>query len=83
VDCIVGVKNGLIVSIFETVKSGDKTEFCRIEGKRPRAHGRSRFKGNRRLDLEEVLRGRSVFQEKAILSKIRRGAGCQYFEAMS
>jgi len=82
-DCIVGVKNGLIVSIFETVKSSaNMTEFLRIKSEQKRAHGRSRFNGNRRLDLEEFLQGRSVFHGQAMLSKIRRGAGCQYFEAM-
>jgi hypothetical protein len=83
VDCIVGVKNGLIVSIFETVKSSaNTTEFLRIESEKKRAHGRSRFVGNRRLELEEDLRGRSVFHEQAMLSKIRPGAGCQYFDAI-
>ena len=84
VDCIVGVKNGLIVSIFETVKSNvNVTKFLRIESETKRAHGRSRFDGNRRLDLEGNLRGRSVFHEQVMLSKIRPGAGCQYFDAMT
>lgn len=38
-DCIVGVKDGLIVSIFETVKSSAiVTKFLRIEGETKRAH---------------------------------------------
>lgn len=83
VDCIVGVKNGLIVSIFETVKSSaNTTDFLRIKSEKKRAHGRSRFVGNRRLDLERDLRGRSVFHEDIMLSKIRPGAGCQYLDAM-
>lgn len=84
VDCIVGVKNGLIVSIFETVKiSANTTDFQRIKSEKKRAHGRSRFVGNRRLDLEESLRGRSVFNKQTMLSRIRPRAGCQYFDAMS
>lgn len=61
VDCIVGVKNGLIVSIFETLKRDDNTtEFLRIENEKKGAHGRSRFSGHRRHDREHDLRGRSV-----------------------
>lgn len=84
VDCIVGVKNKLIVSIFETVKSSTGiTQFHRIKREKKREHDRSRFDGKRRADLEENLRGRSVFHEQVMLSKIRPGAGCQYFDAMT
>jgi hypothetical protein len=85
VDCIVGIKNGLIVSIFETVKSSANTKvFERLKSEKKGGHGRSRFQGKRRLDLEENLRGRSVFHEKAMLSKIKASGGaCQYFDAMS
>ena len=85
VDCIVGIKNGLIVSIFETVKSGaNTTDFDRIKREKKGEHDRSRFVGNRRLDLEENLRGRSVFHEQVMLSKIKAsGGGCQYFDAMT
>lgn len=84
VDCIVGVKNGLIVSIFETLKRDDNTTaFLRIENEKKGAHGRSRFSGHRRHDLEHDLRGRSVTEGVKTLSKIRPGAGCQYFDAMT
>lgn len=84
VDCIVGVKNGLIVSIFETSKRDDNTtEFLRIESGKKRAHGRSRFSGHRRHDLEHDLRGRSVTEGSTTLSKIRPSAGCQYLDAMT
>ncbi|MBS0126858.1 GIY-YIG nuclease family protein [Thetidibacter halocola] len=83
VDCIVGVKNGLIVSIFETDKSSAlTTDFVRIPSEKKRAHGRSRFVGRRRLDLEQHLRGRSVFHDEKCMSTIRRGAGCEFYEAM-
>ena len=83
VECIVGVKNGLIVSIFETAKSSDlTTEFQRIVVEKKRAHDRSRFIGKRRLDLEQDLRGRSVFHDKVQLSKIGPAAGCKFFEAI-
>ena len=84
VDCIIAVKNGLVVSIFETVKTSSKiTEFQRIPGEKKGSHGRSRFAGRRRLDLEKYLRGRSVYHEQTMLSKIRPGAGCQYFVAIA
>ena len=84
VDCIVGIKNALIVSIFETVKSSaNTTEFQRLEIEKKGGHGRSRFAGKRRLDLEESLQGRSVFHEQAMLSRIRPRAGCQYYDAIS
>lgn len=85
VDCIVGIKNGLIVSIFETVKSNaNTTEFERLKSEKKGGHSRSRFVGKRRLDLEENLRGRSVFHEQAMLSKIKASGGaCQYFDAMT
>lgn len=85
VDCIVGIKNGLIMSIFETVKSSaNTTEFQRLESEKKGEHRRSRFVGKRRLDLEENLRGRSVFHEQAMLSKIKASGGaCQYFDAMT
>lgn len=84
VDCIIAVKNGLVVSIFETLKtSANITKFQRIPGGKKGSHGRSRFEGNRRLDLEKCLRGRSVYQEQTMLSKIRPGAGCQYFVAIA
>lgn len=82
VDVIVGVKNGTIVSIFETLKSASgSTIFLRLTATRPKAHSRSRFKGVHRVDLEESLRGRSVIENQIVLSKIRPGAGCQYFAA--
>jgi len=83
VDCIVGVKNALIVSIFETKKRSDNTtEFLRIESERKGAHGRSRFTGHRRHDIERDVRGRSVTYGPLTLSKIRPGAGCQFLESM-
>lgn len=83
VDCVVGVKNSLILSIFETEKSPDNiTRFDRLLATTKRAHNRSRFFGTRRGDLEEQLRGRTVRQEGQVLSKIRPGAGCQFFPAM-
>jgi len=84
VDCVVGVKNSLILSIFETEKTPDNiTRFDRLSAATKGAHGRSRFFGTRRDDLEEQLRGRTVHQEGQVLSKIRPGAGCQFFPAMA
>lgn len=84
VDCVVGVKNSLIVAIFETEKTPDNiTRFDRLAAKAKGAHGRSRFSGTRRIDLEEHLRGRTVWHEGRVLSKIRPGAGCQTFPAMT
>jgi uncharacterized protein len=84
VDCVVGVKNSLIISIFETEKTPDNiTRFERFSAPTKRAHGRSRFFGTRRADLEEQLKGRTVQHEGQVLSTIRPGAGCQFFPAMS
>lgn len=84
VDCVVGVKNSLILSIFETEKTPENiTRFDRLSAATKGAHGRSRFFGARRGDLEEQLRGRTVHQEGKVLSKIRPGAGCQFFLAMA
>lgn len=84
VDCIVGVKNGLVVSIFRAVKEGNgTTRFDRIRPDKPRAHGRSRFHGMRDRTLENDLVSRSVFDGDIMISKIRPGAGCQFFPAMS
>ena len=84
VDCIIGVKNGLVVCIFEIDKaSANMTKFKRIRAKKKGAHGRSRFEGNRRCDLEKDLVGRSVYHEQTMLSKIRPGAGCQYYVAIT
>jgi hypothetical protein len=84
VDCVVGVKNSLIISIFETEKTPDNiTRFDRLSAPTKGAHGRSRFFGTRRGDLEEQLKGRTVRHEGQVLSKIRPGAGCQFFPAMA
>lgn len=84
VDCVVGVQNSLIVSIFETEKTPDNiTRFHRLSATTKGAHGRSRFFGTRRGELEEQLRGRTVHHEARVLSKIRPGAGCQFFPAMT
>jgi len=84
VDCVVGVKYGLVVSIFETLKKSDRTtQFVRIEREKKRARERSRFAGIRRLDLEQDLRGRSVRHNQKELSKIRPQAGCEFYEAMT
>lgn len=84
VDCVVGVKNSLIISIFETEKGPDNiTRFDRFSAETKGAHGRSRFFGARRSDLEEQLRGRTVHQDGLVLSKIRPGAGCQFYPAMT
>ncbi|RPE67416.1 hypothetical protein EDD53_1825 [Pacificibacter maritimus] len=84
VDCVIGVKNSLILSIFETEKTSDNiTRFDRLSAPIKGAHGRSRFFGTRRGDLEERLRGRTVRQDGQVLSKIRPGAGCQFFPAMA
>lgn len=83
VDCIVGVKNSLVVSIFELNKlSEGTTRFERFPGKKKGAHGRTRFSGTQRADLEQSLRGRSVHYEGTILSKIRRQGGCQFFASI-
>lgn len=83
VDCVVGVKNSLVLSIFETEKTPNNiTRFDRLSAPTKGAHGRSRFFGVRRSDLEEQLRGRTIRQEGKVLSKIRPGAGCQFFPPM-
>ncbi len=83
VDCVVGVKASLIVSIFEIKKNlNGSAEFLRISSDKKRAHGRSRFIGNRRHDLERDLCGRSVTDGLATLTKLRPGAGCQFYQAM-
>lgn len=83
VDCVVGVKNGLIISIFKTEKNSEGvTRFERYPPKKPRAHGRSRFYGTPVPELEHKLRARSVFEDDRMLSKVRPGAGCQFFPAM-
>lgn len=83
VDCIVGVKHGLIISIFKIEKTRNGVAmFERIPPKKKNAHGRSRFVGTRVQELEEKLASRSVFEADAMLSKIRPGAGCQFFPAM-
>lgn len=84
VDCLVGLKHGLIISIFEIEKTVDGiAKFERIRPKKSGAHGRSRFMGERRYDLEKTLALRSVFEGKEMLSKIRPGAGCQFLAAMN
>ncbi|WP_375228516.1 LEM-3-like GIY-YIG domain-containing protein [Roseobacter sp. S98] len=83
VDCIVGVKNSLVLSVFETEKTPHNiTRFDRLPAPKKGAHGRSRFFGTRRSDLEEQLRGRTVCEEGQVLSKIRPAAACQFFPAM-
>lgn len=83
VDCVVGVKNSLIVSIFELEKLNDgTTRFERFRAQKKGAHGRTRFYGAQRTDLEESLRGRSVKDAATTLSKIRRQSGCQFFAAI-
>lgn len=84
VDVVVGVKYGLIVSIFETVKNENGfAQFQRIAPTKTRGHGRSRFMATRNTDLEKKLSGRSVHEGHKNLSKIRPGAGCQFFFAIS
>lgn len=83
VDVVIGVKNGLIVSIFETLKSAEgQTRFDRFAPTTKGAHGRSRFLALRSCDLETELLSRSVYVGDKMLSKIRPGAGCQFFGAM-
>lgn len=83
VDCLIGVKHGLIVSIFKIEKTNKGVaKFERIRPQKAGAHGRSRFVGTRVQELEEKLASRSVFEGDVMLSKIRPGAGCQFFPAM-
>lgn len=83
VDCIVGVKYGLVVSIFKTHKSEDHIAlFDRYPGQKKGAHGRSRFHAETMPELEKELRGRSVFEGEKMMSKIRRSAGCEFYPAM-
>ncbi|WP_239344011.1 hypothetical protein [Ruegeria sp. Ofav3-42] len=83
VDCLIGVKHGLIISIFKIEKTSEGVaKFERIPPLKAGAHGRSRFVGTRVQELEEKLASRSVFEGDAMLSKIRPGAACQFFPAM-
>lgn len=82
VDGLVGVKNGLIVSIFRIDKAENgQAKFERLHPTKPRAHGRSRFEGRRASDLEIDLVGRSLYDGDRLLTKIRPGAGCQFVPA--
>lgn len=83
VDCVIGVKYGLVVSVYRTEKSDSNvTLFERYPGDKKRAHGRSRFQAVLASELTRDLRGRSVFDGEKMLSKIRPGAGCEFFSAM-
>lgn len=83
VDCLIGVKNGLIVSIFRIDKAENgQAKFDRFHPTKPRAHGRSRFEGRRASDLEIDLVGRSLYDGDQLLTKIRPGAGCQFVQAI-
>ena len=83
VDCLIGVKHGLIVSVFKIEKTIQGiADFERILPKKSGAHGRSRFVGTRAYQLEGELVSRSVFNDDVMLSKLRPGAGCQFFPAM-
>lgn len=81
VDCVVGVKNGFIVSIFKTEKSNGRTVFQRINATKKGGHGRSKFSGVRMAALEANLRGRSLHDGPDVLSSIRMGAGCEFYKS--
>jgi len=83
VDFIIGVKNGLVTSIYEVDKCDDgSAKFERIEAQKKRAHGRSRFSASDVPLLLDVCRGRTLMDGPSAISKIRPGAGCQFFPAM-
>lgn len=83
VDCIVGVKHGLVVSIYLTEKDQNTvTQFERLSAEKKGGHGRSRFVAQRALDLEDAFRHRSIHDGGTMLTKIRPGAGCQNFFAL-
>lgn len=84
VDLLIGVKRGLIVSIFETHKDAvGVTKFKREAAKEKGKHRRSIFCGTRARDLEQKLKGRSLQDGKKVLSKVRPGAACQFLFALA
>lgn len=84
VDIIIGVKSGLVVSVFETLKNKDGTAiFQRHKAKEKGAHGRSRFEAVRLVALEAKLRDRTITHGEKLLTKIRPGAGCQFYGSIS
>lgn len=75
VDMIIGVKNGVVVSVFRTSKdAAGKARFNRPsvpKGKK----GRSRFQGTRAHALEALLRDRTLHHDGMTISKVRTQHG--------
>lgn len=83
IDFIVGVKDGLVVSIFELEKNLDETtKFERVARSEKGKHERSQFFGSQREDLEHIFRGRSFHDNAEILSKFGRRGKWKFVEAI-
>lgn len=80
VDILVGVKNSLIVSIFDVEKTPERlAKYHRTPPPKKRMLGRSRFFGTRNHELEQDLLGRSIYDGERCISKVRPQAGCEFY----